>query len=888
MNSEKISAERKRAKIENFSKIWRVIAIYIITYIYIVFLFTIPQNIEKASAHNVNCNASGCNQSVWISLDAGFWSWVNTQCSNIFSDPIFRNMIVCLLQKFTHDDPDNNAHCRCAESPYDCTLSEAYNPKNLAPSGGINVPIPGRGNITLTDIRVWSWTLNSISCSISVVDSASTTCGNNDYYPSFDELRLSGTLNLTMTIRIIANQTAVGGGASDTYWAQVQVSVAPFEASIALFIRHLENFLTPSLASCVGSTLQDAGLSLIRLYIGNPAALTFRWIPPFPAVDTLRRLVSFLDAQLRYLALNQSIAAAVRPYLGPASVFDLSDFLGTDTILNPATTRSCRKGGRIGHPLGGNVWYDLGLETAWAAQAGGILMRGAIDIDLDYDDVPSVGDPGTLGCACPAVSGGASCATHPCAGNICAAISCTFFQRFWCLLLNERVLNIEDPPGSGVPVSRNTAGMFGGLMKSFGSCENWLMLLPQLKSYCPQGSNYAMGIRVVPTSCGSAQCGVNMQRPDSGTLVPYPVDLRFYAPLDIEIWFMENGTTWRRLFSFLTDLNFGINLAWWFCGGPPCQTWARVFYLGAVIDPDITAVQQDPTLPGYPPGGWNQSIADILGVLLSGNLFAGLYVGIGLKPIIDPDDLLANPANLDPIPAATYTPGSFAEPNLDSSVDVVNVGGHTFLRFYWNISGQLTARWLTNEIDKNMKIAPPIKTSKLKVETMRISQEKAEFLLIPEDDGEFSYIWRIDGGVWRGPEQTNKITLGPFLEGYHTVEFAAIDLKRNKITPPVSITFKIDSLPPDIITNIQDIMPERFVLYVQAKDFLTPDDEIEIQYSLNDDGFSDWTKEKAIPIKAKIGENVIRIRVKDKEGNISFYEKKFYTYRVGNFGCGVR
>lgn len=871
-----------------------------LSFVLIFFVYLAILAKKDASTHTVNCNASGCNQSLWVLLDSGFISWINTQCSNIFSSTEFRNMIVCLLQKFTHNDPDNNAHCRCAESPFNCTLSETYAPRNLAPSGGLNVPIPGRGNITITTIEVTSWVLNSISCSISVVDSGSTTCGSNDYYPSYDELRISGTLNLTINLRIVANQTAVGGGAADVYTARVDINVAPFEGSIAIFVRHLENFLSPSLASCVGSTLQDVGLSLLRLYIGNPATLTFRWVTVPPGSgDFLRRLVAFLDVQLRYLALNQTIAAGVRPYLGPASVFDLSDFLGTDTILSPATTRSCRRGGRIGHPLGGNVWFDLGIENAWAAQSGGILMRGAVDIDIDYDEVPGVGDPGTQGCVCPAVSGGASCANQPCSGNICVAISCTFFQRAWCLLLNERVLNIEDPPGSGVPVSRNTSGMFGGLMKGFGNCENWLMLLPQLKSYCPQGSNYPMGIRIVPTSCGSVGCGVNLQRPDAGSLAPYPVDLDFFAPLDIEVWFMENGTTWRRLFSFLTNLHLGLNLAWWFCAtgpGSPCYSWSRVFYVGTVIDPDITSVQQDATLPGYPPGGWAQSIADILGVLLSGNLFAGLYVGIGLKPIIDPDDLLANPVNLDPIPPIpppTYTPGSFAEPNLDSSINVATAGGHTFLRLQWNISGALTGRWLTNEIDKNMRIAPPvsipsIRAAKLEVQKLRISQEKAEFLLIVGDDDKdgWQYLWRIDGGVWRGPEPTNKITLGPFLEGYHRVEFAAVNLKKNKITPPVPIDFKIDSVPPDIITNIDEIMPRKFVLYVKTRDFLTSDDEIEVQVSLNGKNIYGWTKEKTFLIEAKYGENMVEILAKDKEDNISYYAKRFFTYEAERFGCG--
>lgn len=829
----------------------------------------------------VRAHTTNVNRSLWVQLNAGFVGWLNTQCSNIFSDPVFRNLVRCMLMKMVVDN--DTANCRCKEPPNDCSISTTTPLKNLAPSGGISIPIPGKGNIVINQFYITNWIVNGISCSISAIDSAATACPG--YYPSFDELRISGTIDLTFNMRLVVDQTSVGGGAADVYTARGRIIGNPIQIGIALFIRHLEGFLSPSLSACTGRDLQDVGLSLVRFYIGNPARITIRWTS-VPAQDILRKFVAFIDAQIRYLALNQDIVAAVRPYVGPASIFDLSDFVGTDTIQNPATTRPCREGGKIGHPLGGNIWFDIGLETAWCYSGGGILMTGGINVDIDYDDVPGVGDPGTLGCGCPNVSGGG----NPCGGsNICAAIHCSFFRRLWCLILNERALNIEDPPGSGLPISRDTSGTFGGIMNTLGSCEQWEIILPKIKSYCPDGSNYPIGIRVVPRNCGSVSCGGTMQRPGAGSLVNYPVDLRFYAPLDLEFWLKENGTTWRRLFSFWVDLNLGVNLAWWFCatgGGSPCQSWHRVAYIGVVIDPNITSVQQDPTLPGYPPGGWAQSIADLLAVLLHGNLFAGAYVGIGLKPIIDPDDVLANPPNLDPVPAATYTPGSFAEPNLASSIDVA--GG--FLRLRWNIRGQLTAQWLGRWLDDQIGIAPPFrplrphKVGKTYVYYSKPTWEKLEVVAYSDSIENPYFVWRLDGGVWRGPEPTGQLTFGPFIEGKHRLEIAAIDVGTGAYSQPAVIEFEIDSVPPSVKTNIKEIMPKSFVLYVDVYDFVSKDD-VEISWSLNDGEWTGWTKQRTFKINAVEGENIIRIKARDKAGNTSMYSQKFIAIENSNMGC---
>jgi len=843
---------------------------------------------KKIYAHTVNCNASGCNQSLWINLDGGFISWVNTQCSTIFSDTVFRNLVRCLLQKLTNND--SSAHCRCKETPNDCTISN-YVAKNLV-SSPISLPVPGKGEIRITALYIDTWTINNLTCGVSVIDDPGTTCGSNDYYPSYDELRISINLDITATGRIIANQTAVGGGSADVYQFQARLIGTPIEAGVAVFIRHLENFLAPSGPACTGPDLQDVGLSLIRVFIGNPAQVTIRWTSA-PSQDFLRRLVAFLDVQLRYLGRLIDVPAGVRnPYLGPASVYDMSDLVGTDTIQSPSTTRSCRKGGKIAHPLGGTVWFDLGMETGWCASGGGILMRGAVDIDVDYDDVPSVGDPGTQGCSCPAVSGGG----NPCGGaNICAAIHCSFFQRFWCLLINERVLNIEDPPGSGRPISKNTTGTFGGIMNAVGSCEQWVMILPKIKSWCPSGSSQdrLMGIRAVPTGCGSVSCGATMQRPDSGALVSYPVDIMFSVPLDLEFWLDTDATAavnWNRLFSFLMNLNLGVNLAWWNCatgGGSPCQAWHRVFYLGAVIDPEITGVDTDATLPGYPPGGWAQSIADLLGVLLHGNLFLGAYVGIGLRPIIDPNNILPNPPNLDPVPADTYTPGTFTEPNLASSIDAS--GG--FLRFRWNISGQLTGQWLGRFLDENLGIAPKISfgprmVGRTFVIHSKPTWDKLEVFAYSDSIQNPHFVWRIDGGVWRGPEPSGRLRFGPFIEGKHKIEIAALDVSTGEFSEPAVIEFTIDSVAPEIKTNVEDIMRTKFVLVVDAYDFITPKEDILISYALNDGEWSEWTKDKTFQISVPEGENMLKIRAKDKAGNISLYSKKFFAVKNSTVGCG--
>jgi hypothetical protein len=685
----------------------------------------------------------------------------------------------------------------------------------------------------------------------------------------------------------------VGGGANDNYYGRIDISAAPAELGFNFFLRHQENFLTPSAASCNGSTLQDVGLSVAYLYLGNPANLTFRWTT-LPSKTFLAQLVAFIDAQLRYQSFNKDIALGLRSYFGAMSVYDLKDWLGTDLINNPAQTRGCRNGGKFSHPIRGTVYYDLGIETAFCAIAGpGTQHRGSIDIDIDYDDVTGIGDPGTMGCSCPAVSGGG----NPCGGShICAAIHCSFFQRLWCLLVNEKVLHIEDPPGSGVPVSRNTAGMFGSLMGSLGTCEQWLMFLPSMRSFCPSGSGKLMGIRAVPTGCGNVACGVTMQRPGApgGPLQNYSVDLRFFVPYDFEFWINDAG--WKRLMSLLINLNFGVNLAYWFCGGLPCASYHRVAYLGVVIDPNITNVQTDSTHPSFPgPGGWSGVLADVIGVLLNGNLFAGAYLGFGLRPIIDPDEIIPlppGPPNLDPPATISYNPGSFGEPDLNSSIDVS--GG--FLRLRFNISGGLTARWLTKMIDENMNIAPPLNAKKaILPETLIVNYTEPKWtgmeIQVDAVGGEdIMYVWRINGGVWRGPERTNKIVLPGLLEGYHKFEVAAVDNKTGLYDPtPAKLEFLVDSVGPDIYTNLQqDKVRSGFVVKVKAVDSWTPEDKIQISWRIDDGDWTDWTYEKEIKLDLPEGRHKIEIKARDLKGNESIWSKAFYVQKEVPFGCSAR
>jgi len=842
----------------------------------------LPRNV---SSHTVDCCGTYPNQSLWLQLDSGFWTWLNTQCSNIFNDPIMRNFITCLLQKTTDA---SGGQCRCKEPPYDCTIS-SYTPKDLLTQ---DFTVPGTKDVTIKEFYITSWNVTSSSCSISIVDDATTSCPGA--YPSYDYIRVSITLNIQANVRLVVDQTKIGGTANDNYYGQINISATPAEAGINLYLRHIENFQTPSLASCNGSTLQDVGVSLAYLFLGNPASFTFRWTS-LPARRYLAQLVAFIEATLRYQSFNKNIIAGVKPYLGPMSVYDLKDLMGTDLINNPAQTRPCRSGGKFSHPITGTIYYDLGIETGFCAIAGpGALIPGSINIDIDY--VLPTGNPPTMGCTCPNVSVG----PNPCGGShVCAAIHCSFFQRLWCLLVNEKVLHIEDPPNSNVPVSKNTPGIFGSLMGSFGTCENWLMFIPPMKNFCPSGSGKLIGIRAVPTGCGSAACGATMNRPQGGTLQPYPVDLQFYVPYDFEFWINDAG--WKRLMSLLVDLRIGFNLAWWYCAigvGSPCQSFHRVAYLGAVIDPDITGVQTDSTHPSFPgSGGWVGVLADIIGVLLSGNLFGAAYVGFGLRRVIDPDAVIPlppGPPNLDPVPGDTYTPGTFADnpPNLNSSIDVS--GG--FLRARFNITGQLTARWLTKMIDENMNIAPPLnaKTAILP-ETLIINHTEPKWtgmeIQVDAAGGEdIMYVWRIDGGVWRGPERTNKIVLPGLLEGYHKFEVAAVDNKTGLYDPtPAKLEFLVDSLGPDIYTNLQqDKVRSGFVVKVKAVDSWTPEDKIQISWRIDDGDWTDWTYEKEIKLDLPEGQHKIDIKARDLKGNESIWSKVFFIQKEVMFGCQVR
>ncbi len=842
---------------------------------------------SKASSHVVECNSSaGCNGSIWVQLESGFWTWLNTQCSNIFNSTEFRNLVRCLLQRATGNQ-SANAHCRCKESPYDCTLSEPYNPRNLL-TNNFTLPIPGKGDIIITELAVTNWTINNLTCSISVVDGTQSCPG---YYPMFtDYIQIEGNIQITAHIRIRANQTGVGGGANDIYLADAVVTAAPFRAGINFFIRHVENFLAPSLQACVGPTLQDIGVSVAYFFLGNPAGIGIRWTQ-LPTNRTLAQFVAFLQAQLRYQAFNQdliggagTLPAGQRPYIGPASVFDLMDFMGTDIVsVSPSTTRPCRGGGKFGWLLGGTIYYDVGIETAFCAVPGpGVQIRGAIDVELDYDDIPGVGDPGTRGCACPSVSGSSS---SPCGGaHMCAAIHCSFFQRLFCLLINERVLDFEDPPGSGIPVSKNTQGL-GSVLGLLGTCEQWRMLIPGIKQFCPDGSGKLMGIRAIPTNCGSVQCGGNVQRPAGGTLVNYPTDIAATVDYDFEFWIRDG--VWRRLFSFNPlRLTIGLNLAWWYCTGAPCSTQSRVLYFGLVIDPDILGVQQDSTHPQFPPGGnWNSIVADIVGVILSGNLFGGLYWGNRLIPVIlDSEGLLANPPNLDPVPHATYTRGSFGEPDLNSSFDV----NSNFLRMRFGITGALTGRWFTDFVDRQIGVSPPLGRATIETEIENLSKptwEGVEVSAKATGAKDPVFYYSVNGGAWR-ISLSPKMRFGPFPEGYHSIKIFAADRETKVFDPtPVTIEFLIDSIGPQINTNIEEVIPPKFEVFVKTYDTFTPEEEIEISYSIDDGEFYPWTKDKRFSLRLEPGIHKIVIKAKDKSGNESVWSKKFYVGTIENFGC---
>ncbi|MCX7734249.1 MAG: hypothetical protein N2254_05740 [bacterium] len=797
----------------------------------------------------------------------------------------------------------SNHHCRCKEPPYDCTLGDSnnnavpYSPRNL-----INNPftIPQMpSSITIYQISISpapGFTINNITCNISVVNGSDACPG---YYPIFtDYVRLQGNIYVTLNVTVIVDErgfneppTVVAG--IETYVGEITV-VAPIDAGFNIFLRHTENFFsTPDINACVGTTLQDVSLSLAYITLGDPAFLGLRWTS-LPAganrKRALAKLISFIEIQLRYQAFNQTLfttlPVAERPYIGPLSVFDLVKTLGTDMVLNPVV-RSCRSEGSISWIQGGKIYYDLGIETAFCTDPGYVQIRGAVDIDLDYDDVPGVVEPGTRGCACPAVSGSG---TTPCGGShICGAVHCSLFQRLFCLLVNERVLDFEDPPASGIPISRNSPGLgevIGGIL---GTCEFWSVLIPRVKSFCPQGSAKLMGIRAVPVNCGSVQCGVNVLRPQSGALASYPTDISFNIQYDFEFWINDPAAGgWRRLMSFNPlEIIIGLNLAWWRCAaGPRCNTTlGRVLYAGLVIDPNILGVQTDSTHPSFPgPSGWNQVIADLIGLILSGNLFGAGWVGTQLLPVIlDPDALLANPPNLDPVPNASYTPGSFSEPDLTSSFDV-NAG---FLRVRFDITGATTGRWITDFMDKQIGVAPTMN----KIDTILVYYTEPRFdgLVVKVDSvgAEIPvFYYSVDGGAWR-IHNSSYFELGPFTEGNHKIKIFVADLKKQIFDEtPLEIDFIIDSLGPDIYTNLPDVIPTDFVLAVKTIDTFTKEDEIQISYSIDDAQFSDWTYNKTLVLNLDPGHHKIAIRARDKKGNIGFWEKKFYVHKFERLGCG--
>jgi hypothetical protein len=152
------------------------------------------------------------------------------------------------------------------------------------------------------------------------------------------------------------------------------------------------------------------------------------------------------------------------------------------------------------------------------------------------------------------------------------------------------------------------------------------------------------------------------------------------------------------------------------------------------------------------------------------------------------------------------------------------------------------------------------------------------------------YSWRINSGFWKPWSPSNEIIVGPLLEGTHTVEVRAIDEAGIVDITPAKVTFRIDSVPPDIYTDEREVFrTENPVIKVKFWDFGTR--RIKVSWKLESGGIrTDWTDWEESPSHIKLeglteGWHTLVIRAKDEVGNTREYRKHLLVKLRKSFGC---
>ncbi len=156
----------------------------------------------------------------------------------------------------------------------------------------------------------------------------------------------------------------------------------------------------------------------------------------------------------------------------------------------------------------------------------------------------------------------------------------------------------------------------------------------------------------------------------------------------------------------------------------------------------------------------------------------------------------------------------------------------------------------------------------------------------PDSQGEpilFSY--RLDGGLWTPYLPLTEIKLDGLWEGKHVLEVKAMDMEGHRESTAVRYEFVVDTQAPEIHVIGKTLTDDSPVFFVEAKDYITPAEEIKVSYSVDGSKWTPFSYDKQIELSGlSAGKHVLAVKAVDEAGNVCEVVQNFVV-EDGGFGC---
>ncbi len=146
---------------------------------------------------------------------------------------------------------------------------------------------------------------------------------------------------------------------------------------------------------------------------------------------------------------------------------------------------------------------------------------------------------------------------------------------------------------------------------------------------------------------------------------------------------------------------------------------------------------------------------------------------------------------------------------------------------------------------------------------------------LQSDETDLQYSWKLDMGNWTPFRHNQSAVVEDLTDGAHILYARCKDPDRNiSLEKAVSFNVKVD------IPTIKDLVPylgvlkkNKFTLTLKGWDLQTPSEQLEYSYQLDEEDWSDYSKESTISLHdLKQDEYVLSVKVRDTDG----YESQDY------------